>query len=139
MTTIVLDIKIKEVDNKIADLGGLMYCSWHKNSFDKKFDKKITFVSSLVKKTDYDAKILEIEVKYFTTSDYNKFTSDILDAKVKQKELVNKSNISNLVKNPDLNAKLATLATKAELKAEQDKIVKLETIDSNYFHRKCFW
>ena len=34
-------------------------------------------------------------------------------AKIKQKEFVNKSNISNLVKNSDLNTKLATLATKA--------------------------
>ena len=30
------------------------------------------------------------------------------------------------MKNSDLNAKLATLATKIELKAEQDKIVKLQ-------------
>ena len=37
-------------------------------------------------KTDYDAKILEIEEKYFTTADYNKFTSDILDAKMKKKK-----------------------------------------------------
>ena len=34
---------------------------------------------------------------------------------------MNKSNISNLVKDSDLNAKLET-ATKAELKAEQDKM-----------------
>ena len=37
--------------------------------------------SDLVKKTYYDAKILEIKGKYITTSDYNKFTSDILDVK----------------------------------------------------------
>ena len=29
-----------------------------------------------------------------TTSDYNKFMSDILDAKIKLKELVDKSNMS---------------------------------------------
>ena len=66
-----------------------------------------------------DAKISKFEGKYFTSSDYNKFASDILDAKIKQKELANNSDISNLVKNSDL------LATKAELKAKQDKIVKL--------------
>ena len=56
--------------------------------------------------------------KYFT-SDYNKFTSDnILDTKIKQKELVNKSGISDLVKNYDLNIKLATLVPKAQLKPE---------------------
>ena len=48
-----------------------------------------------MKKIDYNTKILEIEEKYITTSDYNKFTSD---AKVKQKELVNGFDISNLNK-----------------------------------------
>ena len=46
---------------------------------------------------------------------------------------MNKSDISNQVKNSDLNTKLATLATKAELEAEQDKIVKLKAFDSSYF------
>ena len=36
--------------------------------------------------------------KFFTTSDYNKFTSGILHATIKQKDLVNKYDISNLVK-----------------------------------------
>ena len=49
-------------------------------------------------KTDYDTKIKYIERKYFTTADYKKITSSILDAKIKQKGSVNKSNISNLVK-----------------------------------------
>ena len=84
----------------------------------KKLIKNV-WLSGLVKKTDYDARISKFEGKYFTSSDYNKFASDILDAKIKQKELANKSDISNLVKNSDL------LATKAELKAKQDKIVKL--------------
>ena len=76
--------------------------------------------------------------KYFTTSDYNNFTSGIFDAMIKQKEFVNKSNISNLVKDCDLNTKLATLATGAELKAEQDKILKLQMHDLSYFHGKFF-
>ena len=38
----------------------------------------------------------------------------------------------------DLNTKLAILATKAELKAEQDKIIELEAFDSSYFHGKDF-
>ena len=71
MTT-VLDTKTKEADSKIHNLSGL------------------------VKKTDYDTKILEIRRKYFTTSSYNKFKSDILDG---------------------LIIKLTTLATKAELEA----------------------
>ena len=38
-----------------------------------------------LKKTDYDAKIAEMEKKYFTTSDYNKFMNNILDTKIAQK------------------------------------------------------
>ena len=58
-------------------------------------ENKMPDVSGLVKKTDY--KMSDTEIKYFNTADYNKFTSDILDAKIKQKELVNKSDISNLI------------------------------------------
>ena len=84
------------------------------------------------------AKISEIERKYFATSDCNKFMSDILDAKIKQKELANRSNISNLVKKSDLNAKLATFSTKADLKVGQYKNVKIEAFNSRCFHGKCF-
>ena len=76
-------------------------------------EHKIPDVSELVKKEDYDAKITEIEGKYFTTADYDKFTSNILDSKIKQKELVKKSNISNLINNSDLNTKLTILEAKA--------------------------
>ena len=40
--------------------------------------------------------------KYFTTSDYNKLKSKILETKTKEKRLVDKSSISNLIKNPEL-------------------------------------
>ena len=76
---------------------------------------------------------MEIEVKYITTSYYNKFTSDILDTKLKQKELVKNSDISNLIKDSALNTKLETLATKTELKVEQDKILKLQRYYLSYF------
>ena len=68
-----------------------------------------------------------------TNSDHNKFRIDIIDAKIKQKILVNKCNISNLVKNYELTTKFETFATKTELKAEQDKRVKIQTHDLNYF------
>ena len=57
VTTTVLNTKICEFENKIPNVG------W--------FSKK--------KRTGYDATISDIEGKYFTTSDYNKLTSDILD------------------------------------------------------------
>ena len=91
------------------------------NTKISKVEDKISNVSGLVKKTDYDTKITDSEGKYFTTSDYKRFTSDILNAKIKQKELVNKSDISNLAKNfePEI------LTTKAELKREKNKIMRL--------------
>ena len=89
-------------------------------------ETKVLDISGFVKKTDYDAKISGTEKEYFTTADYNRFTSEPLDAKIKEKEIVNKSDISNLVKNSDLNTKLSTLATKAELKVEANKNCKTE-------------
>ena len=37
-----------------------------------------------------DAKISDIETKYFTTSDYNIFANEVLNAKIKEKRLVDK-------------------------------------------------
>ena len=59
--------------------------------------------------------------------------SEAIDAKVKQKELVNKFDISNLVKNFHLKKNMQQkaeliLATKTELKLEQDKTVKLHDL-----------
>ena len=84
-------------------------------------------------KADYDKKISDIEKKYFTTSYQNKFANEMLDAKIRNKELVDKSDIYKFIINSDLDKKIETLATKAELKAQQNKIVKLQTYDSNLF------
>ena len=51
-------------------------------------NNEISTVSDLVKKTDYDLKISDIEDKYFTISDYNKFTNEIVDAKMKKQKIV---------------------------------------------------
>ena len=87
--------------------------------------KKIPDVSGLVTTTGIDTKIkkvdtkmklipklLEIKGKYFSTSDYNRFLTDIIRV-INEKEIVKKADFSNLVK--DLNTKLA------ELKAEKEK------------------
>ena len=73
------------------------------------------------------------------TSDYNKCKSETLDAKIKKIELVNQSDIYNLIKRCDVKRKHATLTTKAVLKAEQDKIAILKTFVLSYFLVKiCF-
>ena len=88
--------------NKIPDISGLVTTTVLDTKF-KVADNKIPDFSGLARKTDYGSKILEIERKYFTNCYSKKFTSDILHTKLKQKKLVNKSDISNLVKNSDLN------------------------------------
>ena len=61
------------------------------------FEIKIPNISNLVKKADYDAKISDIESKYFTMSGYNKFKVEILDAKIEEKGLVDKSTIAGFI------------------------------------------
>ena len=90
---------------------------------------KVTDVSSLVKKTDHNAKIPDIESKYITTAHYNKFIKNIVDNSIKSKEVVNKYDIINFIINTEIDTQAAKFATKAELKAEQDKIIKLQAFD----------
>ena len=93
-------------------------------------ENKTPSVSDLVKKADYDAKISvnTLLLYYFITSDYNKFTSNTLDAKLKQKKLINECDLNGKTKALTTKEEIKTLATKAELKSEGNKIVN-ETYD----------
>ena len=117
-------IMLKLVKSKIPSISGLVT-----NSTLTVVENKIPDVSNLVK-TDYNAKISDIGSKYITAADYNKFTKNIVDNSIKSKNFVNKSAIAKLDKN------VATLATKAELKTEQAKIIKLQAFDSSYYRGK---
>ena len=77
---------------------------------------KIPHVSNLVKNTDYETKISDIETKYITTADYNKFTKDIVVNQMKSKNLVNGSDRSDFISGPELNEEVLKSATKAELR-----------------------
>ena len=90
-------------------------------------ENNILNTSEIVNKTDYDAEISHINTKFFTTSGYNKFASEIVKAKIKN-GVVDEYDIFEFIKNSDLDKKIATLAVNAELKSEQDKIVKLQTL-----------
>ena len=78
-TNTTLNNKIDEIKNKIPSITNLALTAALTT-----VENKIPNVSDLVKKTDYDAKISEIENKYFA-SDYDKFTSNTLDARITQK------------------------------------------------------
>ena len=58
------------------------------------------------KKKDYDAKKsdIDIENKYITTANYNRFTKDIT-SKIKSEGLINKSTISGFIGNADSSKK----------------------------------
>ena len=74
---------ITEIETKIPSISGLAT-----TAALTAVENKIPDVSNLVKKTNYDAKILDLDSKYFTTAYYNKVASETLDAKIKQKRLV---------------------------------------------------
>ena len=65
------------------------------------------------KKPDYDAKISDIESKYITTADYNKFTKNIVDNNIKSKHLVDKSDIAGIINNAELNKKSSNISNKS--------------------------
>ena len=70
-------LEVTEVKSKILSITGLATTS----AFNA-VETKIPGVSNLVKKTSYDATISGIQAKYFTTSNYNKFTGEIFDTKI---------------------------------------------------------
>ena len=44
--------------------------------------------------------------------------------------------MTRFINNADLNKKVATLVTKVDIKAEQDKILQLKSFDPSYFRGK---
>ena len=51
-------------------------------------ESKILDISNLVKKTDYDEKMTDIENKYITTGHYNKVTTNIVAQRIKKKNFL---------------------------------------------------
>ena len=98
--------KITELENKIPSISGLAA-----NAAWTAVENKIADVSSLGKRRDYNTKISEIERKltdhnhdkYITTTEFNKFTKEVLDEKLKQATLVTKDilmiNLKTSIKN----------------------------------------
>ena len=50
----------------------------------------------------------DMDAKYFSTSDHNKFMSEILNKKIKEKGLVDKSNYCGILDNSDLHKKIVS-------------------------------
>ena len=81
-------------------------------------ENEIHDVSNVLKKTDYDAKILDIENKvndhdhdeYITTSEFNKLTRESFKARLVQANLVTKTDFDDKLQN--LNKKVTSNKTK---------------------------
>ena len=103
-------------------------------------ENKIHSVSNLVKKTEYDTKVNEIEMKitdrnhdkYITTPELNKLTAENFAARLAQASLLTKTDFDNKLSN--LNRKITGNKTKHLLVEKELK--KLETFDSVYFRGK---
>ena len=76
--TILLKL-LKEIESEIPNRG------LAKTSALTVVVNKIPNISNLVKKNDHDSKISDIESKYITAADYNKFTKDIVHNSIKNK------------------------------------------------------
>ena len=61
-------------------------------------DIKTTDTSDLVQKIDCNTKNHD-HGEYITTQEFNKFTGDIFDARLKQVNLANKTDTADLIKN----------------------------------------
>ena len=126
-------LRITEIEGKIPSSTGLNAAAAAAISA---VENLILNISNLVKKTEYDWKISDIESKYFTTCGYNKLTNEIIDNKIHEKQLAKKSDFYGFTNNTNLGQALATIATKVGLKTEQDKTVKCQAFDLSYFWSK---
>ena len=80
--------KIYEIESIIPGIAGLATTT-PLNAVEN----NIPNVSNLVKKTGSDEKISDIGTNYFNISNYRTFLREILDAKIKENELVSKFDI----------------------------------------------
>ena len=99
-------------------------------------ETKTPNVCNLVKKTDYNSKISEIEIKitdhghdkYITTPEFKKLTAENVPARLEQANLASKSDIVNFLKKTDFENKLKDVTSnKNELHELSKKVKSIST------------
>ena len=126
------------MQDKIPSIGGLAT-----NTALITVENKIPNISSLVKKTDYNTKITEIEKKltdhnhdkYITTPDFSTLAASVFNARLAQ---------ANLIAKTDFDAKLSSLnrkvtANKTKHLLVENELKKLKTFDSRDFIGKSYF
>ena len=127
-TTTAFNAKINEVKNKIPNITNLAT-----TTALIAVENIIPNVSNLVKKTDYDTKISEIENKITTNHDHDKyittreFNIKKIYCKIITTNLASKNDIANFVKKTDLD--------KSELNELSKKIISAKGL-TKYFRNK---
>ena len=99
-------------------------------------ENKIPHLSSLVKETGYKIKTIELKKKhtdrnynkYITTPKFNKLTAENFAARLKQANLVTKTDFDDELKNSTTKKLLQTKHVVVE-----NELKKLETFDTIYF------
>ena len=94
-------------------------------------ENEIHSVSNLVKKTDYDTKISDLEKKltdynhdkYITTPEFNALAASVFNARLAQANLITKRS--------SLNRKI--ISNKSKHLLVENELKKLKTFDSSYF------
>ena len=97
----------------------------------------------MVKKTDYDTKVTEIENKlnnrnhdkYIDTPEFNKLAGDVSNARLAQANLVTKTDFDDKLSN--LNRKITK--NKADHLLVQNELKKLKAFDLGYFIGKNYF
>ena len=125
------DAKITEIESKIPSIS----CLATKTALTA-----IPNISSLVKKTDYNTKITQIEKKliehnhdkYITTPEVNTLAASVFNARLAQVNLITKTDFD--AKLSSLNRK--TTSNKSKYLLVENQFKKLKTFDSGYFRGK---
>ena len=113
--TIALNTKILEVKIKIPNITNLA-----NTAAPTAVENKTPNVVNLVKKTDYNTKLVKLKKKtknnaepdhdkYTTAEEFNKSTSENFAARLAQANVANKSDIANFIKKTDFHDKLKNL------------------------------
>ena len=131
MSNLVKKTKLTELENKIPDI------NLATNTALTAVKNKIPSVSNLVKKTNYNTKITDIENKlnnhnydkYIDTLEFNELAADVFNVRLAQANLITKTDFDAKLSN--LNRKITQ--NKSKHLHVENELNKLKTFDSSYF------
>ena len=126
-----LHAKINEIKGEIPNITNLAT-----TTAPTAVENKLPSISNLVKKTDYNTRIIEIGNKitadldhdrYITTQEFNRLTLENFTTRLKQENLANKNNIANFVKRINFDEKLKTVTSNKRLNELSKKVKEIST------------